>query len=175
MKKVLLLIVAMAALLVAGCQEQTLRPTFTAALLAGTNADSVDDLDEGRSASAEYVGRLGIALDRTELGFATHWFEQPDDPSQTYGIYVLQWLAEDEKPISTVAALLGRPYLGALVTVDLDDDGGLYGFLAGTSHTVGGIDVLSEFQARTYTDALKKLYGEDADRWKLFVGPRFRF
>ena len=157
MKKLLFCFALLVGLLVAGCQD-SLTPTAT--LLSGTDIDNQAN---------EYIGRLGVQLGPTEVGLASHWWDR-SDAHQVYGVYALQSLADPNG-----LGLLGRPYLGGQVTLDLDDDGGMYGFVVGTVYDLAGIEILTEFQVRTYTEALDALHPESEDRYKLFVGPRIRF
>lgn len=164
MKKLILALAAF--LLVAGCGEQ-FQPT--AALLTGRNIDL-------ESETTEYIGRLGIAFEQTEFGLETIYldiFDADDDDAdlQTYGVYILQNLQIVDPNIP----LIGRPYLGAQATLDLDNDGGLYGLFLGSITELGGVDILTEFQTRHYNEAIKVLQGESEDKYKIIVGPRFRF
>src|SRR4030043_284622 len=136
MKKTLLLLIL---LLVAGCSEQ-MKPTAT--LLTG---GAVDFANEGE----EYVGRIGVQVDKTEAGIASQWLQNSEDDQQNYGVYVIQDLISDPN-----APLLGNWYLGAQATINFDTEGGVYGPILGTKSYVGGVEILTEFQYRHYNQAL---------------------
>jgi len=144
--------------LAAGC-SQTLKPA--AWLLAGTNAQDLDTAD------IEYIGRLGLQSDQTEFGLASNWWQAGN---QSYGVYALQFLPADPN------GLLGTPYLGLSATVDVArENGGLYGFITGTILNIGGIDVVTEFTARTYNEDIKERMPESENKYRIFAGSRLRF
>lgn len=164
MKKVMLILLVFCGLLVAGCSEQTAKVTPSVWLLSGANVQDTESQNDMQD-SLEYVGRLGIQVDQTEFGVASDWW-MGSDPRQSYGIYAVRFLPLD---------LLGESYVGAQATLDVEEDsGGMYGFVAGTIVPVGGLDVVTEFQARQYSDDLAdKMAGND--EYKAFVGLRFKF
>jgi hypothetical protein len=168
MMKKLIMIVALC-LLVAGCNEDCIRTAQiqpAAWLLSGANVQSADAENEIED-TLEYIGRVGLQVGQTEAGIASDWWM--DSPRQSYGVYAVQFLPQDANSL-----IPGIPYIGAQATLDVEDDGGMYGFVTGTILKVGGMDVVTEFQARTYTDILEK-QAVSADRYKVFFGTRFKF
>lgn len=156
-KKMIIPIVCI--LLLTGC-SQTMTPT--ASLLSGNDA-------EIESGDIEYVGRLGVQIEKTEFGLATHYLDNTEIDQQFYGVYVIQDLITDPN-----APILGNWYIGAQATIDVKNDGGMYGPILGMKSYLGGIEILTEFQPRHYNKALKLLEGtEDED--KIFIGSRFKF
>lgn len=163
MKRVILIVV-LAILLVAGCAE-TAKVQPAAWLLSGANVQSGDSENEIED-TLEYVGRVGVQVGQTEAGLASNWFK--GNPRQEYGVYFIQFLAQDPNN------LLSKTYIGAQATLDVKEEGGMYGFMAGTILNVGGVDLATEFRASTYTEALGDKM-DSQDRYKVFVGPRFKF
>jgi len=157
MKKLLILMVC---LLLCGCSE-SVRPT--ASLLTGTNVEMEQE-------DMEYVGRLGLQIDKSEIGIATYYLDNTDIDQQYYGVYVLQDLIQDPN-----APVLGNWYIGAQATLDVESDGGQYGPILGMRSFLGGIEILTEFQYRHYNQALAVLEGVSEDKYKVIVGPRFKF
>ena len=148
-------------LLLVGCG---LTPTAT--LLTGQNV-------EFEETTTEYVGRLGVLVEQTEFGFASNWWTRTEENQHAYGVYVLQKLINDPN-----MPILGGSYIGAqaLVTVDLDNDGGKYGPILGTTVNIGGVEILTEFHYVWYNDALEAALQEGtSDEYKIYVGPRFKF
>lgn len=145
-------------LLLVGCG---LTPTAT--LLTGQSVEFEEN-------TTEYVGRLGVVAEQTEFGFASNWWTRTEENQHAYGVYVLQKLINDPN-----VPILGGSYLGAQVTVDLDKDSGMYGPILGTVVNIGGIDILTEFHYLHYDDTLKALQNETSDKYKIYVGPRFKF
>ena len=152
-------------LLIFGCSE-SVRPTAT--LLTGRNVELENE-------TTEYIGRLGLNIKDSEFGLASIYFDENSDDDdadlQTYGVYVLQNL----KIVDPNTPLIGRPYIGVQATIDLDDDGGMYGLIIGSVNYLGGIEILTEFQTRHYDEAIRALHGESEDKYKIIVGPRFKF
>lgn len=145
--------------LFAGCEEGT---QTAVTFLTGTNVEFEEE-------TVEYIGRVGPSFSKgLELGFASNWCGETD--RQTYGVYAIQALALDPN-----TALLSNVYLGAMVTVDFDDDGGMYGPIIGTVTNYGGIEIVTEFQYREYNEALSSLEGNTEDKYKVYIGPRFKF
>ena len=160
------LLIVLALVLLVGCSSQV-RPT--ASLLTGRNIELENE-------TTEYVGRVGLSVEQSEFGLSTIYLDRFEDGDseadlQTYGVYVLQNLQLADPNIP----LLGRPYIGAQATLDLDDDGALYGLIVGSVTELGGIEILTEFQTRHYDEAMKALQGETEDKYKIIVGPRFKF
>jgi hypothetical protein len=161
MRTILLLLISTVVLFVfAGCGEQL---TPTAALLTGDNVQ-VDG--EG----VEYVGRLGVQYEKTQAGLMSQWLSETDDDQQFYGLYIQQDLISDPN-----APLLGNWYVGGQVSLDFDNDGGTYGPYIGTKSYIGGIEILTEFHYRHFNKALAALNDDDKDKYKLYIGPAFRF
>jgi len=163
---ILITVFVLSMILLTGCGEN-LSPT--ASLLTGRNIRLENE-------TTEYVGRLGLTVDDTEFGLASIYFDQfeaDDDDAdlQNYGVYILQNLHIVDPNIP----LIGKPYIGAQATVDLDNDGGLYGIIVGSVTELGSVEILTEFQTRHYLDAIAALHGESEDKYKVIVGPRFRF
>ena len=160
-----LLIVALALLFGAGCAER-LSPMKPAVwLLSGANAAAVDSADEIEN-TLEYVGRIGLRTANTELGAASDWW-MGSDPRQSYGVYAVQFLTDPNGLLGTL------PYAGVQATLDIEDDsGGMYGFVAGTIVPIGGLDVVTEFQARRFNEALADKMSAAEDEYKVFVGLR---
>ena len=144
-------------------------------VLAGSNVDNVADIPDNEASSAEYIGRVGVETNGTEIGFGSHYWNTNTEDHQTYGIYAIQYLVEEPNQPDLFSNVIGRPYITGQASLGLDADGDMWGIGVGTSHIMGGIEILTEFQVRSYDDALKKLNGEDVDKYKLFIGPRFRF
>jgi hypothetical protein len=156
----LLTITACLLIFIAGCNEQ-MAPTIS--LLSGGNVD-FDTQGE------EYIGRVGAQIDKTEIGMSSQWIQGTENNQQNFGVYVIQDLIfEPNTP------LLGNWYLGAQATIDFDSDGGIYGPIVGTKSYLGGIEILTEFQYRHYNEALKALEESNDDKYRIFIGPRFKF
>lgn len=166
MKKTIFIVV-LAILLMAGCGEKTAKVQPSLWLLSGATVQDTEAENEIED-SLEYVGRIGVQFGQTETGVASDWW-MGGDPRQSYGVYAIQFLTDDPNSI------VGTPYLGVQATLDVEEDsGGMYGFVAGTIVPLGGLDVVTEFQARQYSDVLsEKLEGND--EYKAFVGLRFKF
>jgi len=147
-------------ILMAGCSENM---TPTASLLSGSNIQ----LEEN---SVEYVGRLGLQADGINFGLQSTWADEAEDMAQFYGVFITQELTNDPN-----LPVLGKMYLGAQATINLDNDGGLYGPILGTSIEVGGIEVITEFQYRHFNEALAALNGQQEDKYRLIIGPKFKF
>jgi len=160
------LITVLICILLVGCSEEI---TPTASLLTGRNVELENE-------STEYIGRLGVEVEGTEVGLSTIYLDRFEDGDseadlQTYGVYVIQNL----QIVDPNMPLIGKPYIGAQATLDLDDDGALYGLIIGSVTNLGGVEILTEFQTRHYDDAMKALQGESEDKYKIIVGPRFKF
>ena len=155
-KRILLVI---AILLIAGCGEQ-MRPTVS--LLSGSNVDIEEN-------SVEYIGRLGLQVDTVNFGLMTTMADDAEDRDPFYGVFITQELIDPNLPV------IGKVYLGAQATINLDNDGGQYGPIVGTSINLGGIEVCTEFQYRHYNEALSALQSESGDKYKVIVGPKFKF
>jgi len=159
------LIVALAILLVAGCAgTEKIQPA--AWLLSGANVQSADSENEIED-TLEYIGRVGVQVGQTEAGIASDWWM--GSPRQSYGVYAIQFLTADPN------SLVGTPYIGAQATMDVEEQGGMYGFVTGTILDIGGMDVVTEFQVRTYNEVLETQMPNSEDRYKAFVGLRFKF
>ena len=162
-KRTLTLILAILIVVLVGCNEECCeRVGFTATALSGSDIEN---------AGNEYIARVGAAIENTEVGITAHYW--PDnDIDEAYGIYALQTLVDPNNGLW----LIGRPYIGAQATIDDGQgDGGMYGFITGTVVDIGGIDVLAEFQWRSYSAAMREEHDDESDEFKAFVGPRFRF
>jgi hypothetical protein len=155
-----LIIPAVCLLLLMGC-SQTMTPTVS--LLTGTNVEMENE-------DMEYVGRVGLQVDKTAFGLATHYLDNTEIDQQFYGVYIIQDLISDPN-----APFLGNWYIGAQATLNLENKGGQYGPILGTRSYLGGIEILTEFQYRHYNQALATLEGKDEDKYKVITGPQFRF
>jgi len=141
-----------------GCSEQ-----MAVTLLSSPN--------EFEDSTTEYAIRLGAQVEQTEVGLASYWWPEGDaDIDQTYGAYILQSLTDPNG-----LGLLGRPYIGGQATLDIDNDGGMYAFIAGTVYEMGGVEILTEFQLRSFSEYLKEANDSGTDRYKVAIGTRFRF
>lgn len=160
MKKLLFLITIICLLLFAGCSD-SMRPTVS--MLSGSNIE----LDEE---SVEYIGRIGIQNDGMNFGLQSTWADDAEEQNQSYGVYITQELTNDPN-----LPVLGKMYLGAQASLNLDNDGGSYGPIVGTIIDVGGIEIVTEFQYRHFNDALAALNSEREDKYRVIVGPKFKF
>gem|GEM_PF-5978040 len=143
----------------AGCAGQMI----PAATLLGSPGQFED-------APTEYTGRFGAQINRMEIGGAIHCWPEEEKMGQAYGIYILQPLTDPNG-----LWLLGEPYVGFQTTTDISNDSGMYAFITGTVQELGGIEILTEFQWRSYSDSLKATHDDSKGEYLLSVGPRFLF
>jgi len=163
--KRIILIAGLAILLVAGCAERLSPMKPNVWLVSGANVAAADGENEIED-SLEYVGRIGLRTANTELGVASDWW-MGSDPRQSYGVYAVQFLTDPNGLLGTL------PYAGVQATLDIEDDsGGMYGFVAGTIVPIGGLDVVTEFQARRFNEVLADKMTAAEDEYKVFVGLR---
>ena len=155
--KTVLMILALMCLLVAGCQEG-IKPV----------AWVLSDSDAG-SANAQTTIRAGIEFNKgtTEAGLTSNYIR---DSTQNIGIYVTQFVLNDPNGLP----LLKRVYVGGQATLDLDQDGGMYGPLAGTVEKIGGIDWVIEPRYVRYNLEMQEIMGKEGE-FLIFAGPRIGF
>ena len=160
-----IMIVVMAILLVVGCAERVKPMQPTMWLLSGANVAASDAENEIED-TLEYVGRIGLRTANTELGVASDWW-MGSDPRQSYGVYAVQFLTDPNGLLGTL------PYAGVQATLDIEDESsGMYGFVAGTIIPIKGLDVVTEFQARRFSEVLDEKMTANEDEYKVFVGLR---
>lgn len=140
-------------------------------LLSGANVQSLNSENEIEE-TVEYIGRAGIQIDPNdsspiEFGLASDWWM--GSPRQSYGVYAVQFLSQDPN------SLMNMVYVGGQATLDLEEDGGMYGFVTGKILNIGGLQAVTEFTARTYNDVLETQMPNSADRYKAYVGLRIPF
>jgi len=164
MRTLLITLLFAALICFAGCAEKA---TMTATLLGSPG--ELEDFE------TEYTGRVGVQIEQTEVGIATCFWPE-SDVDQVYEIYALQFLTDPNG-----LGLIGRPYIGGHITLDkilpnrVVNNGGMYAFITGTAHEIGGVEILTEFQWRLYTDSLEEHHDNGTDRYKVGIGPRFSF
>lgn len=153
-KRVMLPITLMLLVAATGCQ--TAQPT--AWFLSGSDVDSEDN---------RYVGRLGVEQGDLEFGAQSDWVGVHGE-RQTYGAYALLHLPWDEN-------LLGTQYTGFQTSIAVDhEDGGSYGFLAGTLKPLSeDVDAVAEYRYSDFTGAQKDQHSNDV-HW-FGGGLRFKF
>lgn len=135
----------------------------------------------GSDTGQEYSARIGVMQDQLEIGIGGSWWIQ-DDPHQVFTTYLVQHLLEPDKPVLTLDTPadakileLGQPYIGVTASLDLDEDGGMYGPIAGVIMEVGGVKVVTEYQYRTFNGAMKSTMGDSSDAHTVLIGPLFEF
>lgn len=155
MKRTLILIVALACLLVAGCQEQQI----TAWMLSGADVDNE---------SNEIVGRVGLAQGGTEIGVQSDWIGVHGE-RQWYGVYGAIDLPIDPN-------IVGQPYLGYQASVaNNKEDGNTFGPILGTKYPLAkNADFAVEGWYRSFRDGSKESPVAD-DQWKAVAGLRYKF
>ena len=156
MRTVIVFMAVLLAAVVAGCNEEQCRPT--AWILGGTDYDNPEN---------EITGRLGLrTAEGIEFGASSSWVGV-HGLNQSYGAYILTEFGE------TAA---GTPYIGYAASVANDhEDGGMYGPIAGTIITVGGIDTIVEYQYRDFQGNIAEIYDNNNDRHKATAGLRLGF
>lgn len=150
MKK--LLFVLLLTLLLCGCSQVT----PVAWMLSGTDVSSND---------VQYAARVGVELENTEVGLASNYIR---DATQNYGAYLVQFVANDPNGFP----LLKRLYVGGQVTLDFDEDGGMYGPIVGTVEQFAGLDWVVELRYVRYNEGMAAILGDNEDELIAFVGPR---
>jgi hypothetical protein len=156
LRKILISIVI---LLIMGCSKSMVP---TASLLSGSQVQFESD-------EIEYVGRLGVTVENIQFGLASHYLDNSEIDQQYYGVYIIQdVISEPNLPV------IGNWYVGAQATLDLDNDGGMYGPIVGFRNTLGSLEILTEYQPRHYNKALALL--EDTPNEDLiYMGMTFYF
>lgn len=158
MKKLMLLFFTLLPIMVfSGCLEEDCR--LNVWLLGDTSVNNVNN---------EFNARIGFRQRNTEFGIGSSWWNR-DGPHQMASSYVIQHLANDPNNV------LGQPYIGARITLDLDDDGGMYGFPAGFILNVSGINIATEYRYMIIDKALRKAAGDSIAEHQVFVGPIIAF
>ena len=153
--RALIITIMLAALCLCGC--------------SGMSATFLGGPDLGSQAN-EYAARIGYGNEKTEVGVVGYYWSD-SDIDEVFGVYILQSLTDPNG-----LGLLGRPYIGGQATVaDGRGDGGMYGFITGTVLDIGGVDILTEFQWRSYSESLAEAHDDGSDKYKLFIAPRFYF
>ena len=146
-----------------GCSE-AVRPIPVVTLLSAPN--EFEDAEPG----TEYTGRVGLQVGDSELGAAIYCWPEGNDYDELYGVYALQYITD-----SNSIPLIDRIYLGAQATMDIDGEGGMYGFLVGAEREILGITVVTEFAYRNYQDAMANLYDTSSDEYIAHVGVKIPF
>jgi hypothetical protein len=148
-----------------GCSSPA-KITPAAWLLSGANTNAMDAENEVED-TLEYIGRVGVQVDNTEFGLASNWWMERQ--RQSYGVYAVQFLSQDPN------SLLNKAYIGGQATLDVEEDGGMYGFVTGKILDIGGLEIVTEFTARTYNGVLEAQMPESEDRYKAYIGLRIPF
>lgn len=159
MKRLILLITI--SLFLSGCTG--FGPSFT--VLSGSDLSMQEE-------TVEYTARAGLYNDNTEFGLTGSWSEDASNDWRTIGIYAQRKLLYEPNDI-----FIGEIFFGSQASIAINEgDQGMYGFYLSKITNLYGIDIATELHYRKYSDALNYLSGSDeSDKYRLIIGPRFRF